>query len=167
MADFIKGTQQRTLLFGNQVVRSATLQPATGTGTLFTVTGGAILVTSLFGLVTVATPATANTLALGTAPTVGTAATAVIATAESTASLQAGTWIGIQAASVVAGTPDVYTLGKLAVSGASGAGNVMFETADFTVSAGTITWTTTGTAATGTIAWYLSYVPLDTGASVA
>src|SRR6267154_1084432 len=150
MADFIKGTQQRTLLFGNQVVRSATLQPATGTGTLFTVTGGAILVTSLFGLVTVATPATAG-----------------IATAESTASLQAGTWIGIQAASVVAGTPDVYTLGKLAVSGASGAGNVMFETADFTVSAGTITWTTTGTAATGTIAWYLSYVPLDTGASVA
>ncbi len=163
MAEFIKGQQLRTLVKGNQVVKTALTLPATTTGTLFTVSGGAVLVTSFFGVVSTATGATATTLSIGTAPTVGTAKTAGLATAQAITSLEAGTWIGLQPASVVTNT---YTIGSLAVSGATSAGNVIFDVPDFTVAAGTITWTTNATD-TGAVSWYITYVPLDTGASVA
>src|SRR5260221_6214470 len=120
MAEFIKGQQLRTILLGNQVTKAAQLQPATATGTLFTVTGGAVIIPSLFGLVATATPATVNTLSIGAAPTVGTANTAGIATAVSTASKEAGTWISVQPASGVAGA--------LIVGPATGAGASVWDT---------------------------------------
>lgn len=157
MSVIIQGPQLRTIAFGVQVLKAAQLQPATGTATLFTVSGGQVLVTSLLGLVVAATPGTVNTLALGTIPATGTAENAGIATATSTASAEAGTWIGLQASSALGGALVVGTK----------AGSSLFLPPPFIVDPGTITWTTTGTAATGTIAWYLTYVPLDAGAAVA
>lgn len=155
MSVIIQGYQLREIAFGVQVLKAAQNTPQTATADLFTVAGGSVLVTSLLGLVTTVTPSTVNTLALGTAPTTGTAETAGIASATSIASQEAGTWLATQASSGAAGA--------LVVGGH--AGNALFLPAPFVVSAGFITWTTTGSA-TGQIAWYLTYVPLDTGASV-
>lgn len=164
MSVIIQGSQLREIAFGVQVKKAAQTLPQTATADLYTVSGGSVLVTSLFGQVSgTATGATATTLKLGMKPTVGTAESAGIATAEAITSLEIGTWIGVQAASVVSGTPDTYTIGKLAV--ADHAGTTMFAPVPFVVPAGTITWTTSAND-TGKIAWYLTYVPLDTGASV-
>ena len=63
----------------------------------------------------------------------------------------------------------------MAVSNASGlatnlvsgghAGSVPWLSTPFVVPAGTITWTT-GASDAGDMAWYLTYIPLDDGASV-
>jgi hypothetical protein len=156
MSTMVQGYQLTALEHGVVVKKAAQNTPQTATGTLYTVAGGNVLVTMLAGLVTTVTPATVNTLALGTAPTTGTLEVNGIATAVSIASLEAGCWVTVQAASGLGGA--------LVVGGH--AGNVPFPTPNqFIVPPGTITWTTTGNA-TGQFAWYLAYVPLDVGASV-
>src|SRR5215469_14014881 len=93
MSVIIQGYQLRTALFGVQVVKAAQNLPQNATATLATVTGGAVMVTSMVGLVTTVLGGTATTLALGTAPTVGTASTSGIATATAVTSKEAGTWV--------------------------------------------------------------------------
>jgi hypothetical protein len=155
MSAIIQGYQIRTLMFGVQVVKAAQVLPQTATATLATVSGGAVLVTSMLGLVTTAIGATATTLALGTAPTTGTAATGGIAAATAITSKEAGTWV----------TPIVNAgLGGALVVCANG-GTVPYLTTPFVVSAGTITWTTSASD-TGQMKWYFTYVPLDTGAAL-
>jgi hypothetical protein len=155
MSVIITGYQLRTSQFGVQVVKGPTVMPAGTTATLATVANGAVLVTMMLGLVTTVMTATATTLALGTAPTTGTAATGGIAAAGTITSKEVGTWV----------TPVVNagTGGGLVVC--TNGGNVPFLTTPFVVSAGTITWTTTGTN-TGAMKWYFAYVPLDNGASL-
>jgi hypothetical protein len=155
MSVIIQGYQLRIAQFGAQVIKGPLTLPGGTTGTIATVAGGAVLVTTMLGLVTTATGATATNLSLGTAPTLGSAQTAGIATNGAVASLQAGTWLG---ALVNAGAA-----GSLVVGGT--AGNALFLPTPFLVSAGTITWTTSATD-TGAIKWYFSYVPLDIGASL-
>ena len=156
MGNFVKGYQLRELLFGVQVTKAAQALPQSATSTLYTVSGGSVLVTSLFGVVSgTAIGATVTTLALGTVPTTGTASSTGIATATAITSKEIGTWVAPQAASGVAGA--------LVVGGNSGA--APYPPTAFVVPAGTITWTTSASD-TGKMAWYLTYVPLDTGASV-
>jgi hypothetical protein len=159
----LKGASLRRLNLGEQVIKAAQNLPQTATANLYTVNNGAVLVTSLLGLVTTAIAASDPVLSLGTHPNTGTAETSGIATTEVLTSMEVGTWIGLADATVVAGTPDTYTLGKLMVGGH--AGNVVPICRPFVVNAGTITWTTTASK-TGAIKWYLTYFPLDTGASV-
>lgn len=78
-------------IFGTAIIKSQLALPQTATQTLFTVANGAIIVTSLIGLVTTSTPAGANSLSLGTAPTLGTAAPAGIGGPSDIHSLAAGT----------------------------------------------------------------------------
>ena len=165
MSVIIQGYQLREIGFGVQVIKAAQTPPNSGaSATLYTVAGGAVLVTSLLGRVSTVLSGTTGTLALGIKPSAGTEETAGIATAEVIGGMEVGTWIGIQAASVVTGTPDAYTIGKLAVGGH--AGNAMFATVPFVVSPGVIEATVAVATMTGKIDWYLTYVPLDTGASV-
>lgn len=142
----------RKAVLGVLVPRAAALQPATATGALFTVAGGKVLVTSLTGEVVVATPATTNVVKVVGTPTSGTAVDWTTAT--STASKEAGSVISLP---VTAG-------GALAVANAGG-GNAISPTG-FVAQIGTIGINTTGTAATGTIKWALTYVPIDQGATV-
>lgn len=100
---FIPGYQEAALVVGSPVVKGPLTLPQTATSTLFTVAGGAILVTSFLGLVTTATPGTANNLSVGTVPSVGTAESGGIATATAAASLAAGTWIAMPATPGAAG----------------------------------------------------------------
>lgn len=155
MSVIIQGYQLREIAFGVQVTKAAANLPQTATATLYTVAGGNVLVTSLFGQITTAAGATVTTLALGTAPTTGTASTTGIATATAITSLEAGTWVGVQASSGKGG----------ALVAGGNAGAVVFAATPFVVPVGTITWTTSASD-TGQMAWWLTYVPLDTGATV-
>lgn len=155
MAGFIQGSQLRLIEYGYQVLKTAQALPQTATGNLFTVTGGRVVVTSLVGTVSTAIQNQLCTLSLGTAPTVGTASATGIATAVTTiANLEAGTHLYLPAAK-----------GTLVANANAGAAAQMFAGSAYVVSAGTITWTTSASN-TGAISWALTYIPLDTGASV-
>ncbi len=137
---------------GQKVTRSAALLPQTGQAAIFNVTGGKVLVTSLVGEVVVVMPATVNTVKVTGNPTAGTDVDWTTAT--STASKEVGSIISLP---VTAG-------GALAVANAGG-GNAIAPTG-FVAQVGTIDLVTSGSAATGTVKWTLTYVPLDTGAAV-
>jgi len=155
MANYIKGTALRETVFGFQVIKTAVAFPQTATANLYTIAGGSVLVTSFFGLVSTVVAGTDPQLTIGIAPTTGTAETAGIATSTALTSAEVGTWIGVLASSGKAGA---------LVNGAH-AGNAVWTTTPFVVPAGNITLTTAASE-TGAVTWYLTYVPLDTGASV-
>lgn len=142
----------RKAVLGVRVERAAALQPQTAQAAIFTVAGGKVLVTSLIGEVVAATPATVNTLKITGNPTAGTDVDWTTAT--STASKEAGAII----------TPAATAGGALVVANAGG-GNAIAPTG-YLAQIGTIDLVTSGSAATGTIKWTLTYVPIDTGAVV-
>lgn len=134
------------------VSRATNTLPATTTGNIFTVSGGRILVKALVGEVTVAVQNQACTLAIGTAPTVGTGSTTALGTASSIIAAPIGTH--------VAANP-----GGAAVTDLSTQAGVLVQAAGFLLDAGSITITTSATN-TGSVKWDLVYVPWDTAASV-
>lgn len=159
MANFIQGYELRTLLYGNQVVKPATLNNQTastgGTVGLYTVANGAVYVTSLVGHVSTAFGTNVTTMSVGVMAGTGTTVNNGIGGAVAVTSLEAGSWLGLNTSSGTATT--VVSSGK--------GGNVIFQPLPFIVGTGTIT-TVVNNNNTGTIDWYLSYIPLDTGASV-
>lgn len=155
MANYLAAKQLRRLVYGEKVTRAAALLPATGTGNIFTVTGGRVLITSFFGVAVTASPATTNTLKVSVAPTSGTGAD--LCAAVSVASKEAGSQILL---------PDPVASGSNLVVATAG-GNAAASGHAFVVPVGSITLTTSGTAATGTWQWDLTYVALDDGAAVA
>jgi hypothetical protein len=162
--NFSEGYQLRKLLYGTQVTYSWTLPGASGTSNIFTVSGGNVLVTCLIGQVTTAVGATATTLSLGQAPSVnGTAETTGISTAAAITSSEAGVWITLGGASTV--SSNIIAPAELAVG--SYAGFTPTLAAAFPVATGQLTAHLSANAGGGVINWYLMYVPLDTGASVA
>lgn len=154
MANFLTGKSLRQLEYGLQVLKTAQALPQTATATLFTVTGGRVIVTSLIGTVSTAIQNQACTLALGTVPTVGTASSTGIATATSIINLEAGTHLYLPTAK-----------GALTVNANAGAAAQLPAGSAYVVSAGTISWTTSASN-TGAISWALTYIPLDDGAAV-
>lgn len=154
MANFVQGKQIRLVEYGFAVAKTAQALPQTATSTLYTVTGGRVIVTSLIGTVSTAIQNQACTLALGTVPTVGTASSTGIATATSIINLEAGTHLYLPA-----------TKGALVVNANAGAAGQLFAGNAYVVSAGTISWTTSASN-TGAVSWALTYIPLDDGASV-
>lgn len=156
MSTIIQPEQVRELQFGNTVIKAAQALPQSATATLYTVAGGNVIVTSLVGLVSgTAIGATVTNLSLGTVPTTGTASSTGIATAVAITSLEIGTFVTVQKSSGKGGALVVGT----------NAGTTLFLETPFVVPPGTISWTTSASD-TGKMAWYLTYIPLDTGASV-
>jgi hypothetical protein len=139
-----------TVLYNTRLVRAAALLPQTGTASIFTITGGLIRVDTFFGLAVTATPATVNTLQVKNTPAAGTPL--AISTAVSVASLEAGSHVSLTDA---AG-------GALVVGNAGTCPRPLDP--GFIVNTGAIQLTTTGSAATGTWAWYLMYTPLEPNA---
>ncbi len=152
MSTLTPGEPLAQAILGSRVNRAAALQPQTTQAAIFTVAGGKVLVTSLVGQVVVATPATVNTLKITGNPTAGTDVDWTTAT--STASKEVGAII----------TPAATAGGALVVANAGG-GNAVAPTG-YVANVGTIDLVTTGSAATGTIKWSLTYIPLDVGATV-
>ena len=151
MPNFLQGNQLRTMVLGQRVTRAAALQPQTGQAAIFNVVGGKVMVTTLVGEVVVATPATANTLKVTGNPTSGTDVDWSSAT--STASKEVGSIITLG-----------VTAGAALVVANAGGGNATLD--PYIAQIGTIDLVTTGSAATGTIKWILTYVPVDDGAYV-
>lgn len=146
MSALIPGSQHRNLLLGIAPISKATGTLAATTVALFTVAGGRVAITSLFGVVTTAITV-ANSYKLQNNPTTGDTSDIVAATDIGTTDTAAGTVLGFDgapASSIVRGTAGLSRLLILPV------GQIEH------VSAGT----------DGAITWYLTYVPYDDGATV-
>lgn len=147
MASQISGKALLANIYGRKVERAAATLPATGTQTIFTVTGGRILLTTLVGETVTATGATATTITINAVGSVNGLTTA-LATATDYTSKSVGTEFAFS------------TLGGAAVVG--GAFNQNNETV---LTPGTIQIVTSATN-TGTVKWTLMFIPLDDGATV-
>jgi hypothetical protein len=149
--------QLRVASYGLPVANAAKVVPSNTIGTIYTVTGGRILLTSLLGVVSTAIVGT-PTLSVGATPSGGASAPTALCTATSISGAAVGTALSL---------PDLVS-GALAVaaSGVIGSPGVTIDQGGIAmVSAGVIT-TTTSAAATGAISWLLTYLPLDSGAVV-
>jgi hypothetical protein len=151
MTAIISGSQLRTLLLGNRVAATS-YSIATETKSLFTVSGGTVLVTSLVGLVTTAMTV-ANTIKLQANPTTGVTGDLCAATDLGTTDTLAGNLISFQ--------------GLKGDSAITNVGAIQTLKAPIAVAAGAIEQVTTGTSPDGAITWVLTYIPWDDGAAVA
>ena len=149
MGAFVQGKQLRQLNFGTKVEKAAATLPATAYGSLFTISGGRVIVTGIVGEVTTICSATATNLKLTATPTTGTAVD--VATDVAIANKEVGCLFGVSA------------YGSALV--ASNAGATAIPQTPFVVPIGTLGLTTSATN-TGAAKWALTYVPLDDGAAV-
>jgi hypothetical protein len=134
------------------VTRAPAAVPATTTTTIFTVVGGPVRVTELYGVVTTAIANTACTVVFTTNAT-GLSAVTISGASASIASAAVGTTISITG---VLATAAALTADQTHLAQASG----------IFVGPGTIAITTSGSPATGQIAFYCRYMPLSPGAAV-
>lgn len=148
----IHADQLRLIRYGLKVSRIAKVLPATATESIFTVSGGHVLVTGLIGRVTTATDATATNLSVVATPAAGTAVT--LASVVAAASKEVGAFFTLNA-----------TAGGALVASTAGAGFVVANYA-VAVAPGTIQITTSATNA-GAVKWDLLYTPLDDAGQVA
>jgi hypothetical protein len=95
MSTLIQGDQLRSLVLGSTTVSKASGTLSAATFNMFTVSGGEVLVTSLYLKVTTSITTNGGTLALQTAPTTGDAVTVVAATDLGTTDSAAGSLIGV------------------------------------------------------------------------
>jgi hypothetical protein len=145
------GDAFRKALFGIAVERATAALPQTTQSALFTVTGGRVLITSIVGEVTTVIQTQANATKLVANPTTGTDVD-LCATLDITAD-QVGCLYGITGtfatamvganagATVAMATPAVVPIGTIDLSCAA--------------------------SNTGSVKWKITYVPLDSGASIA
>jgi hypothetical protein len=162
VSNYYKPLACRDTTFGLQVTYSWTLPASATTNTLFTVSGGNILVLALLGQVTTAIGSTTTTLALGAAPTTGTAEHTGIATAAAITSCEAGVWLTPGVSTV---SSNIIAPAELSVGSFAGFTPSIAAMA-FPAAIGGITATTSANAGGGVISWYLMYVPLDSAATV-
>lgn len=141
----------RKALFGIRVDKATAALPQTATGTLFTVTGGRILLTSIVGEVTTVIQTQANNTKLVSTPTTGTAVD-LCAVLDISAD-QVGCLYGIT------GTFATAMVG-------ANAGATVLPSNGIVIPVGTI-GLSCAASNTGSVKWSITYVPLDEGASVA
>lgn len=151
MSVLIQGDQLRTLLLGTKVDRATAALPQTATGSLFTVAGGRVLITSLVGRVTTSIQAQANAIKLVATPSGSGSVNDLSATVESNG-LAVGGLLGITG---LAGDAMVKSTG----GGVSNLRNPVV------VAPGAI-GLNTAASNTGSVEWSLTYIPLDNGATV-
>jgi hypothetical protein len=137
LRNIISEFQLGEVIGGTTVISSAAQTlPQTATGNLFTVSGGAVLVTGLWGVVQTAVANSSINLSLGLAPTVGTAATAGIGGPTSIQNSALGSVISAPAAAGAGGV----TLSSPAVPASTvTATNNYHGTVDVAISGGTVT----------------------------
>lgn len=152
MSTIVHGDELRNLVLGNSPVqKSYTI--AAETASLFTVAGGEVMITALWGVVGT-TMTVANTVKLQTNPTTGDTVALTQADDLGTTDTAAGTVLMFQFdQDDTVNTPHVV----------KGAGNALTNTV---VTTGTIEQVTTGSSPDGVIKWYCTWVPLTNGATL-
>lgn len=136
--------------FGQRIAGTAKTLAATGTGTIFTVANGMVMITSIVGVVTTVVQTQANAIKLVATPTTGTV-NDLTGTVESSAAAVGSLFSaqGLAADALVKST----------------GGGVSTLRQPLIVAPGTIGLNTAATN-TGAIRWTLTYVALDDGATV-
>lgn len=152
MSTLIPGEGLRTIHLGTRVAGKLQTIAAAATHQVFTVAGGEVLVTAMWGVCTT-TMAGANTVNVQTDPTTGD--TVVIATATDLGTTDTAAGTVIAASFDQDGTTNTPGLVK-------GAG----EPLRFVATTGEIESVVTGAGADGAIQWYATYVPLTDGATL-
>lgn len=147
MSVIIQGNQLRKLLYGEGPVSKGTGTLAATTVPLFTIAGGEVMITAMWGKVTTAITV-ANSYKLQTNPTTGDTADLTTATDIGTTDTAAGTILGVLDQT---DTPPDLNRGGKALSGV-------------VVSTGQIEHVSAGTD--GAITWYVQWVPLTDGATL-
>lgn len=146
MASMVPGKALRNNLYGIRVDRAAAAIPQSVAGSLFTVAGGRVIVTTILGEVTTAIQAQATTMKLQ--HTQGATTTDVSATVDLT-----GQPVG--ALFSVPGAP----------ASAATVGSGVAQNNEIILQVGTLK-ALTGASSTGAMKWTVFYVPLDDGATV-
>lgn len=154
MSTILQGAQLRQLALGNGPVASPSGAFAADTRTIFTVSGGQVLITALWGVVTTSITV-ANTVKLVANPTTGDTADIVTATDIGTTDTAAGTVLGflMDPDDTAATAPDIVKGGGQALT-------------NLVVTTGDIEQTTTGTNPDGAVTWYCTWLPLTAGATL-
>ncbi|MGV1006823.1 MAG: hypothetical protein ACOYEV_19125, partial [Candidatus Nanopelagicales bacterium] len=139
----------RTSVLGKR--QTGKLQTIAGAAThsVFTITGGNVLITAMWGMTTVAMDG-ANTVNVQSNPTTGDTVVIVTATDLGTTDTAAGTTVGVSFDNAGAVT---LVKGGVALAG-------------WVVPVGAIESVVTGAGADGAIQWYCTWVPLDDAASL-
>lgn len=150
MSTIIQGTQLREISLGRYLQGKTSTLAGAATHQLFTVAGGEVLITALWGKCTTAM-AGANTVNLQTDPTTGDTVVIATATDLGTTDTAAGTTIGVTANTLIPATNLVK--GGVAIR-------------DLVVTTGEIESVVTGAGADGVVEWYCTWVPLTAGATV-
>ena len=140
---------RKTVLGSYVASKLATLSGA-AVEQLFTVTGGEVLLTALWGVCTVEM-AGANTINIQLDPTTGDTVVVATATDLGTTNTAAGTTIGFNAVTLVPATT--------IVKGGQALRNLVVPTGESESDV-------TGAGADGAIQWYCTYIPLTVGARV-
>jgi hypothetical protein len=144
----ISGTDMRRLLLGTLATKETGTLAAT-TVALFTITGGVVQITQMFGVVTTAITV-ANSYKIQANPTTGTTTDMVAATDIGTTDTPAGnilSFTGVKTDSIIGGPGSCAGLAK-----------------PILVTTGQIEHVSAGTD--GAITWYVTWVPVDTGAAL-
>lgn len=154
MGAFISGKAYRANVLGLGPLASPSGAFAADTRTIFTVTGGSVLITALWGEVTTSITV-ANTVKLQSNPTTGDTADIVTATDIGTTDTLAGTTLGFltDPDDTAATAPDIVKGGGQVLTG-------------LIIPTGDIEQVTTGTNPDGAVTWYATYVPLTDGATM-
>jgi hypothetical protein len=157
MSVILQGDQLRTILLGSAVSK-ATGTVANGTTSLFTITSGRVVVTSIIGRVTTAIGATASNLKLVYNPTAaGTSFDLCTATAIETDAVE-------QTYSI---DGSVNTVGAVNVTGTVGQNASAIFSKPYILQAGAIEQNLSADPVGGAITWTVTYYPYDNGATLA
>lgn len=147
-------------LLGTKVARAAAVCPQTAWQDIFTVTNGNVLMTMLIGERTVIQAGGVSNLDIQADPTAGAAVSlcaVTVITADPVGTLYSFTgnpadpcWSGLAVPGGFAG-------------GSLGTGN---NSLGWIIPPGTVEWRESAAAGTGSVQWYMCYVPIDINASV-
>jgi hypothetical protein len=151
MSVILQGSQLREVALGRYVQGQRSTITA-GTKQVFTVAGGEVLITALWGKVATALTLATETVALQLDPSTGTTVTWVAATDLGSTDSAVGDLIGVVDESTT--TPDFRVNGRPLTNILATTGEIEAVVADVT-----------GTE-DGAIDWYCTYVPLTPGATV-
>lgn len=154
MSVIVQGSQLRNLVLGNAPVSSASGAFAADTRTIFTVAGGEVLITALWGKVTTAITV-ANTVKLQQNPTTGDSGDLCTATDIGTTDTAVGTVLGFltDPDDTAATAPDIVKSCGVPLM-------------NLVVTTGDVEQVTTGTNPDGAVTWYATWVPLTDGATL-
>lgn len=142
----------RTSILGIKVDRTTSTLPASTDLSIFTVSGGRIIVTSILGEVTTIIQAQACALKLKSVPTTGTAKD--ISGTFDVNALEVGGLISLDGTAL-----------STALSGTNAGGALAGRGSGIFVPIGAIKYNTAATN-TGSIKWSITYIPYDNGAVV-